>query len=78
MTQQELPYALNNILESYQAPDTLFSELLAAVGNFYNLIDVFYAYIIHRITLLELPFVGFALQIYLPSTMKTGQRCPHL
>ncbi|WP_368041782.1 GAF domain-containing protein [Nostoc sp. TCL240-02] len=34
MTQQELPYALNNILESYQAPDTLFSELLAAVGNF--------------------------------------------
>ncbi|MFN6483897.1 MULTISPECIES: GAF domain-containing protein [unclassified Nostoc] len=34
MTQQELPSALNNIVESSQTADTLFSELLTAVGDF--------------------------------------------
>lgn len=34
MTQQELPSALNNILESSQKPDALFSALLPAIGDF--------------------------------------------
>ncbi len=34
MTQQELPSALNNILESSQTPDALFSALLPAIGDF--------------------------------------------
>jgi GAF domain-containing protein len=34
MTQQELPSVLNNILESSQTPDALFSALLPAVGDF--------------------------------------------
>ncbi|MCC5645723.1 GAF domain-containing protein [Nostoc sp. CHAB 5824] len=34
MTQQELPSALNNIVESSQTPDAIFSALLPAVGDF--------------------------------------------
>ena len=34
MTQQELPSALKNIVESSQTPDAIFSALLPAVGDF--------------------------------------------
>ncbi|MDZ8139832.1 MAG: GAF domain-containing protein [Nostoc sp. DedQUE04] len=34
MTQQELPSALKNIVESSQTPDAIFSALLPAIGDF--------------------------------------------
>lgn len=78
MTQQELPSALKNIVESSQTPDAIFSALLPAVGDFLQSDRCFLYLHNPQNNLVELPFVGFVLQMYLLFIMKNGQHNPQL